>query len=72
MEKCLGRLVLLGESHLRAVIRQYVEHYHSERNHQGLDNELLPYGLLGLSASGQHGEQAERDQAEEEQEVGGQ
>jgi putative transposase len=40
-EECLGRLVLLGESHLRFVIREYVEHYHSERNHQGLDNRLV-------------------------------
>jgi len=40
-EECLGRVVLLGEGHPRVVIRQYVEHYHSERNHQGLDNELL-------------------------------
>ncbi len=40
-EECLERLVLLGEGHRRVVVRQYVEHYHSERNHQGLDKELL-------------------------------
>lgn len=22
-------------------MREYVEHYHAERNHQGLDNELI-------------------------------
>jgi len=22
-------------------VREYVEHYHAERNHQGLDNELI-------------------------------
>ena len=40
-EECLDRLVLLGEGHLRLVVREYVEHYHCERNHQGLDNRIL-------------------------------
>ncbi len=40
-EECLDRFVLLGESHLRLVVREYVEHYHCERNHQGLTNRLL-------------------------------
>ena len=44
-EKCLHRLVLLGESHLRLVIHEYVEHYHRERNHQGLNNQLLEWLL---------------------------
>ncbi len=40
-EERLDRVVVLGEGHLRFLIRQYVEHYHSERNHRGLDNHLL-------------------------------
>jgi putative transposase len=40
-EECLNRVVLLGESHLRLIVHEYVEHYHRERNHQGLDNQLL-------------------------------
>ncbi len=40
-EECLNRLVLLGEGHLRLVVHEYVEHYHGERNHQGLENQLL-------------------------------
>jgi transposase InsO family protein len=40
-EECLNRVVVLGEGHLRLVIREYVEHYHRERNHQGLNNKLL-------------------------------
>lgn len=40
-EECLGRMVLLGERHLRITVQQYMEHYHLERNHQGLDNELI-------------------------------
>jgi hypothetical protein len=31
----------LGERHLRHVLTQYVEHYHRERNHQGLDTDLI-------------------------------
>ena len=40
-EECLNRVVPLGEPHLRLLIHEYVEHYHRERNHQGLDNQLL-------------------------------
>ena len=34
-------LAHFGEGHLRLLTREYVEHYHRERNHQGLDNRLL-------------------------------
>ena len=40
-DECLSRVVLLGEGHLHRVVHEYVEHYHRERNHQGLDNQLL-------------------------------
>ena len=40
-EECLNRVVPLGEGHLRLIVHEYVEHYHRERNHQGLDNQLL-------------------------------
>jgi transposase InsO family protein len=39
--ECLSKLVLLGESHLRAAVREYLAHYHQERNHQGLDGQLI-------------------------------
>jgi transposase InsO family protein len=39
--ECLNRIVPLGERHLRHVIAEFVEHYHLERNHQGLGNELI-------------------------------
>ena len=39
--ECLSRMIPLGENHLRASIRAFVAHYHLERNHQGLDNELI-------------------------------
>ena len=38
-DECLRRVVPLGEGHLRLLVREYVEHYHRERNHQGLDNQ---------------------------------
>ena len=39
--ECLERMVLLGEPHLRAAIRAFIDHYHKERPHQGLGNELI-------------------------------
>jgi transposase InsO family protein len=39
--ECLNRIVPLGEKHLRAAIRAFVDHYHEERPHQGLGNELI-------------------------------
>jgi transposase InsO family protein len=39
--ECLERVVPLGEEHLRAAVREFVDHYHEERPHQGLGNELI-------------------------------
>jgi transposase InsO family protein len=40
-EECLNRLIPLGEQHVRRAVAEYVEHYHGERNHQGLGNRLI-------------------------------
>jgi transposase InsO family protein len=40
-ESCLERLILFGEGSLRKAIHDFVIHYHHERNHQGLDNQLI-------------------------------
>ena len=40
-EECLNRLIPLGERHHRRAVAEFVAHYHRERNHQGLDNELI-------------------------------
>ena len=32
---------LVGEDSLRKAIREFVEHHHAERNHQGLGNRLI-------------------------------
>ena len=34
-------MILFGEDHLRHALGEYVEHYHRERNHQGIGNELI-------------------------------
>ena len=39
--ECLDRLILFGEKATCNAVREYLEHYHTERNHQGLDNQLL-------------------------------
>src|SRR5438132_1478697 len=40
-EEALEHMVMLGESALSYAIHQYLIHYHTERNHQGLDNQLI-------------------------------
>ena len=39
--ECLAQIIPLGERHLRAAVKEYTEHYHIERNHQGLEKELI-------------------------------
>ena len=50
-EECLNRMILLGERHLRRALAEFVMHCHVERNHQGLDNELIQ-PLPRMDASG--------------------
>jgi hypothetical protein len=45
------RVIPFGERHLRQTIAEYVEHYHRERNHEGLANELIE----GAAAQGNVG-----------------
>jgi putative transposase len=40
-EECLDRIIPVGERHLRRALAEFVVHYHRERNHQGLGNELI-------------------------------
>jgi transposase InsO family protein len=40
-EDCLEGMVFFGEDSLRTAVREYVAHYHTERNHQGLGNRLI-------------------------------
>jgi putative transposase len=40
-ESCLDRMVLIGESSLHRATREFVSHYYTERNHQGLGNKII-------------------------------
>jgi transposase InsO family protein len=40
--ECLEQFVLFGESSLWYVIREFLAHYHAERNHQGIEN-VIPF-----------------------------
>ena len=39
--ECLGRMIPLGERHLRLTMTAFVSHYHGERHHQGLGGQLI-------------------------------
>jgi putative transposase len=40
-EGCLDQMILFGEDALRNAVREFVVHYHMERNHQGLNNRII-------------------------------
>jgi putative transposase len=39
--ECLDNFVVFGEVHLRYLLDEFIAHYHFERPHQGLGNQLL-------------------------------
>jgi hypothetical protein len=53
-EECLSKLILFGETSLRRVVSEYLEHYHQERNHQGKGNLLLFPTSTTPSEAGPH------------------
>ena len=40
-ESCLERMIFFGEGSLRKAVHEFMVHYHTERNHQGLGNRLV-------------------------------
>ena len=40
-EECLEQMILFGEDALRNSIREFLDHFHQERNHQGLRKRLI-------------------------------
>ena len=40
-ESCLERMILFGEAAVRKATAEFIAHYHTERNHQGLDNARI-------------------------------
>jgi len=39
--ECLSRMIFFGETSLRRAVRNYLDHYHEERNHQSLNNSII-------------------------------
>ena len=44
ISECLDRMIFFGRQSLERAVTEYVEHYHAERNHQGLGNFLIEPG----------------------------
>ena len=42
--ECLERMIFFGERSLRNACAEFLSHYHQERNHQGLGNNILEPG----------------------------
>ena len=42
--ECLDRMVLFGPESLHQATREYLEYYHRERNHQGLNGRIIDAG----------------------------
>ena len=51
-EECVDRLIFFGEEALRRAIREFVIHFHRERNHQGLGNRLIEPEVHMASCTG--------------------
>jgi putative transposase len=45
-------MILVGEGSLRRAVREFLAHYHLERNHQGLGNRLI---VPDVAATQSHG-----------------
>ena len=50
--ECLDRMIFFGENSLRKATKEFLAHYHSERNHQGLENKLIEPGAVASEATG--------------------
>jgi len=40
-DECLNRMIFFGDRSLRKATREFAAHYHTGRNHQGLNNRLI-------------------------------
>ena len=50
--ECLNKIIPFSEKHLREIVVEFVDHYHRERNHQGLGNRLIEAPLANMPNSG--------------------
>ena len=51
--ECLARMIFIGQASLRRAVAEYMEHYHRERNHQGIENRLIYAPALVAENDGQ-------------------
>ena len=51
--EALSRIIFFGEKSLRRAVTSYLQHYHAERNHQGLGNQIIEPGDEVGSIAGQ-------------------
>ena len=42
-EECLNKMIFIGENSLRRALAEFAKYYHEERNHQGLDNNIIDF-----------------------------
>jgi len=48
--ECLNKMIFFGEKPLRRALKEFTEHYHTERNHQGIGNNIIaPDSHVGQS-----------------------
>ena len=52
-EECLDHLILFSEAFRREVVGEYVAHFHRERPHQGLGNEIIEPEFEPLNRAGE-------------------
>jgi putative transposase len=52
-EGCLDRMILIGEGSLRRAIGEFVVHYHTERNHQSLENKIIRLEFAAFPSAGE-------------------
>jgi putative transposase len=43
-EEVLSRMIFFSEESVRRAVKSFIEHFHTERNHQGLDNKIIEPG----------------------------
>jgi len=46
-------MILIGEGSLRRAVSEFVHHYHMEKNHQGLGNEMIRPELAEFPSVGE-------------------
>jgi len=58
--ECLKHFVIFGERHLRHLIKEFVEHYMTERFHQGIGGQLIKNQVGPTNDNGMDGKIANR------------